>query len=83
MARGVVLLAARKALIDVFEYTPKKVKVAVTGNGNASKPQVQSMVQYLFRLPKPPTPWDAADALALTICHNHAVQTQKFIGAKT
>lgn len=64
-ARGVVLAALSKANIPVAELSPQMVKMGVTGNGNASKRQVQRMVQRLFRLPEPPQPDDAADALAL------------------
>lgn len=82
MARGIVILAAYKNQAAIYEYTPKKVKVAATGNGNASKQQVQSMMQYVFRLPSLPTPIDAADALALTVCHAHALQSKQFLGAR-
>lgn len=80
MARGVIVLAASKNNIDIFEYSPKKAKLAVTGSGNASKHQVQSMVQLQFRLNKPPEPEDAADALALAICHAHAKETAQTLG---
>jgi crossover junction endodeoxyribonuclease RuvC len=69
MARGVVYVAARKKGVAVFEYAPTKAKLAVVGNGRASKIQVQSMVQRLLSLSTPPQPEDAADALALAICH--------------
>jgi crossover junction endodeoxyribonuclease RuvC len=71
MARGVILLAAARLQIPIFEYAPTKAKLAVVGNGSASKEQVQKMIQLLFRLPHPPEPEDAADALALAICHAH------------
>jgi crossover junction endodeoxyribonuclease RuvC len=71
MARGVVLLAAAKNKLKVCEYTPKKAKLAVTGRGSADKLQVQKMVQVLLHLKELPTPEDAADALALAICHAH------------
>ncbi|MBY0530289.1 MAG: crossover junction endodeoxyribonuclease RuvC [Rhabdochlamydiaceae bacterium] len=74
MARGVVMLAASRRNIPVFEYAPKKAKLAVVGNGSASKQQVQKMIQLLLRLPQPPEPEDAADALALAICHAHTLQ---------
>lgn len=69
MARGIILLAATLRGIPVFEYAPAKAKLAVVGTGRASKQQVKSMVQRLLRLREPPEPDDAADALALAICH--------------
>lgn len=69
MARGMILLAAAKYKVPIFEYTPKKAKLAVVGTGSASKEQVQKMVQSILTLPVPPCPEDAADALALAICH--------------
>ena len=71
MARGMALLAAEKASLEIAEYAPKKVKKAVVGNGSASKEQVQWMIQKLLGLRELPTPHDAADALALAICHAH------------
>ncbi|HEX6970848.1 MAG TPA: crossover junction endodeoxyribonuclease RuvC, partial [Limnochordia bacterium] len=68
-ARGVVLLAAALAGIDVAEYTPPQVKQAVTGVGSASKEQVGFMISRLLNLPAPPRPDDAADALAVALCH--------------
>jgi crossover junction endodeoxyribonuclease RuvC len=73
MARGVVLIAAARRGIPIFEYAPKKAKLAVVGNGGASKEQVQRMVQLLLRLPVLPEPEDAADALALAICHANSL----------
>jgi len=75
MAKGMVLLAAARYKIPLFEYTPKKAKLAVVGNGGANKWQVQKMVQNLLRLPKLPEPEDAADALALAICCAHQLKT--------
>lgn len=69
MARGIVIVAARKRGIPVHEYSPTTAKKAVTGNGKASKQQVQGMTQRLLSLQKPPKPEDAADALCLAICH--------------
>lgn len=69
MARGVVIVAARKRGVEVFEYAPTKAKLAVVGTGRASKQQVQGMVTRLLNLAEPPQPEDAADALALAICH--------------
>jgi crossover junction endodeoxyribonuclease RuvC len=72
MAKGVALLAATKRKIPIFEYAPKKAKLAVVGSGSASKEQVQKMMQTLLNLEELPTPEDAADALALAITHaNH------------
>ncbi len=69
-ARGVILLTAVKGLgDDVFEYTPNQIKQAVTGYGGADKIQMQHMVQVLLRLKSVPRPDDAADALAVAICH--------------
>lgn len=71
MAKGMVFLAAAKRNIPVYEYAPKKAKLAVVGNGKASKMQVQRMIQSLLKLPQIPEPEDAADALALAICCAH------------
>lgn len=72
MARGVAVLAGALREIPIFEYAPSRAKRAVVGNGNASKIQVQAMVQRLLALPSLPIPEDAADALALAICHGQA-----------
>jgi len=80
MARGVVIIAAKQLGIPVFEYAPTKAKLAVVGNGRASKNQVQGMVQLLLNLPHLPEPEDAADALALAICHVHAAETSQKLG---
>lgn len=69
MARGVVMIAAKKRGLSVFQYTPTVAKRAVVGYGGASKFQVQGMVQRLLKLASLPEPEDAADALALAICH--------------
>lgn len=69
MARGVVIIAAKSRSLPVYEYAPTKAKKAVVGNGGASKYQVQAMVQRLLNLLELPEPADAADALALAICH--------------
>jgi crossover junction endodeoxyribonuclease RuvC len=68
-AGAVAILAAAKAGLPVRTYTPSEVKAAVTGSGQADKAQVTSMVRRLLRLTDPPRPADAADALALAICH--------------
>ena len=67
-ARGVVMLAIAQAGLDVAEYTPNEVKQAVAGYGKAGKEQMVKMIQYLFKLNKPLNP-NAADALAVAICH--------------
>jgi crossover junction endodeoxyribonuclease RuvC len=71
-ARGVALLALAQAGIPISEYTPLVVKQAVTGYGRADKQQVQEMVRLLMGLPEIPKPDDAADALAVAICHLHS-----------
>jgi crossover junction endodeoxyribonuclease RuvC len=68
-ARGVILLAARKNNIPIFEYTPLQVKTAVTGYGKAKKPQVMEMTRRLLKLPEVPKPDDTADALAIALTH--------------
>src|SRR5215213_10658232 len=68
-ARGVALLAAYKAGIEVVEYTPLQVKQAITSYGRADKRQMQEMVKALLNLPAIPRPDDAADGLAIAICH--------------
>jgi crossover junction endodeoxyribonuclease RuvC len=74
MARAMALLAAERRGIPIFEYSPKKAKKAVVGNGSASKHQVQKMIQMLLNLDEVPTPDDAADALALALCHSNLVK---------
>lgn len=70
-ARGVAMLAAVEAGVPIVEYTPAEVKQSVVGYGRAEKGQVQSMVQLLLGLAEPPAPFDAADALAIAVCHLH------------
>jgi len=70
-ARGVAMLAAVEAGLPIAEYTPAEVKQAVVGYGRAEKPQVQAMIRLLLGLAAPPAPHDAADALAVAICHVH------------
>lgn len=67
--RGVTLLAAQQSGLPLYEYTPMQIKLAVTGNGHADKKQVQHMVRALLSLKVTPKPDDAADALAVAICH--------------
>lgn len=69
MAKGISMITALKAGIPVYEYAPKEAKLAVTGSGSASKEKVQQMLKLVLKLPSVPTPEDAADALALAICH--------------
>jgi crossover junction endodeoxyribonuclease RuvC len=68
-ASGVILLTAARAGIPVFEYTPSAVKMAVCGVGDAPKSQIQSVVAMRLGLEAAPTPADAADALAIALCH--------------
>jgi crossover junction endodeoxyribonuclease RuvC len=70
-AAGVALLCAARSGVPVVEYTPTQVKAAIAGNGAAEKEQVMFMVRALLRLPETPRPPDAADALALALCHLH------------
>jgi crossover junction endodeoxyribonuclease RuvC len=76
-ARGVILLSLAQAGLAVHEYTPNEVKLSVTGYGAADKKQVQEMVKTILRLKEIPKPDDAADALAIAICHLHSVGYQK------
>lgn len=71
-ARGIVLLAAQLAGVEVFEYTPLQVKQSVVGYGQAVKKQVQEMTRVLLHLESVPKPDDTADALAIAICHAHS-----------
>ena len=75
-ARGVVLLAAAKTNLELVERTPLQVKQAVTGYGKADKKQVIYMVTKLLHLPKPPSPDDVADALAVAICTSYMMNSQ-------
>ena len=73
--RGVAMLAASSAGLEVAEYSPLSIKSAVVGYGKAEKVQVQHMVAHLLRLAEPPKPTDASDALAIAICHLHTHAT--------
>ena len=73
-ARGIVLLTAAQRGLPVFEYSPLEVKRGIVGYGRAEKSQVQDMVRLLLRLAEVPTPDDAADALAVAICHAHRMR---------
>ncbi len=78
--RGVAMLAAERAALDIHEYSPRLVKQTVVGYGNAEKHQVQEMVRVLLSLANCPEPQDAADALAVAICHfHHANLAQRII----
>ena len=72
-ARGVAMLAAVEAGVEVVEYTPAEIKRAVVGYGRAEKTQVQQMVKLLLGLAAAPQPHDAADALAVALCHVHKI----------
>ena len=74
-ARGVALLASAEAGVPVFEYSPLEIKSGIVGYGRAEKRQVQEMVRFLLRLAEIPSPDDAADALAVAICHSHRSST--------
>jgi len=73
-ARGVALLAAAQAGLTIHEYTPLQIKQAVVGYGRAEKQQIQQMVKMLLQLDAIPQPDDAADALAIAICHAHSAR---------
>jgi crossover junction endodeoxyribonuclease RuvC len=79
--RGVALLAAERAGLDIHEYSPRLVKQTVVGYGNAEKHQVQEMVRVLLSLAVVPEPHDASDALAIAICHFHHASTNERIHA--
>jgi crossover junction endodeoxyribonuclease RuvC len=79
-ARGVALLAVADAGLPIQEYKPAEVKQAVAGYGGAPKDQVQGMVQLLLGLEEIPRPDDAADALAVAICHFHSARWQSLVG---
>ena len=84
-ARGVALLTAVKECGNLFEYTPNQIKQAITGWGAADKHQMQSMVKMLLKLKEIPRPDDAADALAIAICHAHSahsLRTKQALKAK-
>jgi crossover junction endodeoxyribonuclease RuvC len=78
-ARGVALVVLAEAGLTVHEYSPLEVKQAVTGYGAAEKAQVQEMVRALLSLAVIPRPDDAADALAVALCHFHSARTQQLI----
>jgi crossover junction endodeoxyribonuclease RuvC len=83
-ARGVAMLALANGGLTISEYTPKQVKQAVTGYGDAKKEQVGEMVRILLKLPGVPRPDDAADAAAVAICHLHTASmlTNQFLNLR-
>ena len=80
-ARGVAMLAAVESGVGVYEYTPAEIKKAVVGHGRAEKSQVQHMIKLLLGLAAVPSPHDAADALAVAICHLHSQVHARLAGA--
>lgn len=74
-ARGVIVLACAQSGVPVFQYTPLQVKMAVVGYGRAEKKQVMEMTRIMLGLEKIPRPDDAADALAVALCHAHTAQS--------
>ena len=79
-ARGVLLVAVANKNVPISEYTPLQVKQSVTGYGRADKKQIQSMVKMILGLNVIPKPDDAADALALAICHAHSNKMNNMLG---
>jgi len=73
-ARGIAMLCGAKNNIPVFEYSAKKVKQSVTGNGNADKVQLQYMIKQIFKLQDLPKPLDASDAIGIALCHFNQVK---------
>ncbi len=82
-ARGVILAAVANKDVPIFEYTPLQVKQSVTGYGRADKQQIQTMVKMLLGLNAIPKPDDAADALAIAICHAHSNKMNSMFGINT
>jgi len=86
-AQGVAIAAALSRNIPVVEYSPKKIKQSITGNGNASKEQVAAMLQTLLKIERMPTHLDATDGLAAAVCHyfqnGHSASGKKYSGWKT
>lgn len=81
-ARGAAILAAAMTEVEVFEYTPLQVKQAVVGYGRAVKQQIQEMTKILLKLKEIPKPDDAADALAVALCHINSIKFQDVINEK-
>lgn len=82
MARGMAILAASRKEIPIFEYSPTKAKSAIVGNGRANKTQVQNMVKILLNLSESPQSQDAADALAIALCHLQASTYHHLMGSQ-
>jgi len=76
-ARGIAMLCAAKSNMPVFEYSAKKVKQSVTGNGNADKVQLQYMIKQIFNLKYLPKPLDASDAIGIALCHFNQVKVKE------
>ena len=81
-ARAVAMLAAIQSGLPVFEYSPREVKMSIVGNGAASKEQVQAMVKNLLHLEENPRPDDAADALAVALCHFHRARFRQVMSSE-
>jgi crossover junction endodeoxyribonuclease RuvC len=81
-ASGLALAVAGRTGVPVFHYSPNEVKLAVTGDGTAGKPQVQEMVARLLKLARPPRPADAADALGLAVSHLGSVGLRTAVAAE-
>src|SRR5215468_4251335 len=79
--RGVVLLAAAQHQVEVFSYAPREVKASIAGYGHADKRQMQLMVRALLAMNETPEPADAADALAVALCHLQAAETRNRLAA--
>ncbi|MEZ4583119.1 MAG: crossover junction endodeoxyribonuclease RuvC [Caldilineaceae bacterium] len=77
---GAILLAAALAGLEIAEYTPAEIKQAVSGYGNADKQQIQQMVQYLLNLDDIPRPDDAADGVAVALCHLQSARYRALTG---
>jgi crossover junction endodeoxyribonuclease RuvC len=75
-ARGVILLCGKQAGLELSEYTPLQIKMALTGYGRATKQQIQEMVRVLLKLKEIPKPDDCADALAIALVHSHRINVQ-------
>src|SRR5579863_1874781 len=80
--RGVVLLAAAQAGVPAFSYSPREIKAAVAGYGHAGKEQVQQMVRALLGMSETPEPPDAADALAVALCHVQMAESRRRLAAQ-
>ncbi len=78
--RGVVLLAAEEHGLEVFSYAPRQVKACIAGHGQADKKQMQAMVKALLEMDETPEPSDAADALAVALCHIQAEELHRRFG---